>query len=181
VSDHHHTQIPYAGEAVSTAIDCAISLDSNAASVNAGAAFPSPDRRHAVAENSLKLWFLQTLDPGSVALWLTTALVTGLIAGQWIWLSRQRPEPLLLQPATRSDTFQLDINAASWVEWIQLPGIGPNLANRIIADRRLNGPYRNPADLQRVSGIGPETLQRLGSALTIRHENSNADIERSFR
>ncbi|MFM7058398.1 MAG: ComEA family DNA-binding protein [Planctomycetota bacterium] len=141
----------------------------------------SADALQGWPENALKRWLLQTLDPGSVALWLTTALVTGLLLGQWIWLSRQRPEPLLLTPAPRSDAFQLDVNSASWVEWIQLRGIGPNLANRIIADRRLHGPYRTPDDLQRVPGIGPETLQRLGSALTIRHENSNAEIERSLR
>jgi len=126
----------------------------------------------AAPDNTLAAWLLQRLNPGSVILWLTTALVLGLLGGQWIWLSSQRPEPLLIIPAARSTDFELDINTATWVEWVQLRGIGPNLANRIVADRRLRGPYRSPADLQRVSGIGPETLQRLDSALTIRHEHS---------
>ncbi|MFM8477033.1 MAG: ComEA family DNA-binding protein [Planctomycetaceae bacterium] len=168
---------------MSTMIDCGISLNPDGAAAGAAAGWTPPDPVSipAPSANPLTRWFLQTLDPATVALWLTTALVTGLMAGQWIWLSRQRPEPLLLQPAPRADAFTLDINSASWVEWMQVRGIGPNLANRIVADRRLRGPYRTLADLQRVSGIGPDTLQRLGSALTIRHENTNAPVESSLR
>jgi competence ComEA-like helix-hairpin-helix protein len=172
-----------AGHAMSTIIDRGISIDPDAATAGAATGWTAPNSISSPAPpvNPLTRWFLQKLDPATVALWLTTALVTGLMAGQWIWLSRQRPEPLLLRPAPRADAFTLDINSASWVEWMQVRGIGPNLANRIVADRRLRGPYRTLADLQRVSGIGPDTLQRLGSALTIRHENSNAPVESSFR
>jgi competence ComEA-like helix-hairpin-helix protein len=134
----------------------------------------------AMPDNAFTGWLLQRLNPGSVMLWLTTAVVLGLLGGQWIWLSSQRPEPLLIIPAARSTNFELDINSATWVEWVQLKGIGPNLANRIVADRRLRGPFRSPADLQRVSGIGPETLQRLDSALTIRHEHAITANEAGF-
>jgi competence ComEA-like helix-hairpin-helix protein len=133
-----------------------------------------------IPDSALTRWLLQRLTPGSVILWLSTAVVLGLLGGQWIWLSNQRPEPLLIIPAARSTDFELDINSATWVEWVQLKGIGPNLANRIVADRRLRGPYRSPADLQRVSGIGPETLQRLDSALTIRHEHSITENETAY-
>jgi len=168
---------------MSTPVNCGISLQPDGATAGAAVGWTPPDPLSISAPsiNPLTRWFLQTLDPATVALWLTTALVTGLMAGQWIWLSRQRPEPLLLRPAPRADAFTLDINSASWVEWMPVRGIGPNLANRIVADRRLRGPYRNLADLQRVSGIGPDTLQRLGSAFTIRHENSNNTSESAFR
>jgi competence protein ComEA len=57
--------------------------------------------------------------------------------------------------------FQLDINRATWVEWMQLEDIGETLARRIVADRVANGPFRSIDDLNRVSGIGPKTLEAI--------------------
>jgi competence protein ComEA len=42
-----------------------------------------------------------------------------------------------------------------------LPGIGPELAQRIVADRQARGPFRRVEDLRRVRGIGPKTLERM--------------------
>lgn len=80
----------------------------------------------------------------------------------------------MLDRGERGAEFQLDINSATWVEWMQLDGVGPALANRIVADRRLHGSYRSISDLQRVPGIGPQTLHRLRPALTIRHDHTIA-------
>lgn len=55
-------------------------------------------------------------------------------------------------------TYQLDINTASWVEWMQLEGIGETTARRIVADREENGPFSSITDIQRVKGIGPKTF-----------------------
>ena len=40
---------------------------------------------------------------------------------------------------------------------MRLPGIGEELANRIITAR----PYKTPQDLLKVSGIGPTTLKKI--------------------
>jgi competence protein ComEA len=48
----------------------------------------------------------------------------------------------------------LDINTASESELVQLPGVGPSLARRIVEYRTANGPFQMPDDLQNVSGIG---------------------------
>jgi competence protein ComEA len=61
------------------------------------------------------------------------------------------------QPAT----FQVDVNQAAWPELALLPGIGPELAQRIVADRQARGPFRRVEDLRRVRGIGPKTLERM--------------------
>lgn len=42
-----------------------------------------------------------------------------------------------------------------------LPGVGPALADRIIADREANGAFATVGDLDRVKGIGPRMLERL--------------------
>lgn len=49
---------------------------------------------------------------------------------------------------------KLDVNSASAAELEALPGIGPTIARRIVADR----PYRSVAELRRVSGIGVARL-----------------------
>lgn len=62
-------------------------------------------------------------------------------------------------PAVRVEVEALpvDLNAASLAELDGLPGIGPVLAERIVAGR----PYRRLGDLDRVKGIGPKKLAAL--------------------
>ncbi|HSQ59233.1 MAG TPA: helix-hairpin-helix domain-containing protein [Acidobacteriota bacterium] len=55
----------------------------------------------------------------------------------------------------------LDPDRASAADWERLPGIGPALAARIVADRAARGPFGGPEGLARVKGIGPRTVERL--------------------
>ncbi len=57
--------------------------------------------------------------------------------------------------------FQVDLNSATWQELVLLPGVGGTLAMRIIQSRNEEGPFTDVADLLRVPGIGPATLDRL--------------------
>lgn len=61
----------------------------------------------------------------------------------------------------------LDVDRASTADWIRLPGIGPSLAARIVADRQARGPFAAPEGLLRVPGIGPKTLQKIRPFLSI--------------
>lgn len=63
-------------------------------------------------------------------------------------------------------TNRIDIDVASADEIEQLPGIGPSLARRIVADRNANGPFGCLAALDRVKGVGPALLARLDSLAT---------------
>lgn len=54
-------------------------------------------------------------------------------------------------------TEKIHVNKASRDQLMRLPGVGEVTANRIIEGR----PFRKPADLTRVSGIGEATLKRL--------------------
>ena len=60
----------------------------------------------------------------------------------------------------------VDLNRADAEELELLPHIGPTLARRIVDDRAARGPYARPADLARVRGIGPRTLETLGPLVT---------------
>lgn len=62
----------------------------------------------------------------------------------------------------------VDLNAADTVALEQLPGIGPVLAQRIVAHRDRHGPFHRLEDLLQVEGIGPRLLDRLRERVVIR-------------
>lgn len=58
----------------------------------------------------------------------------------------------------------IDVNVADAGLLERLPGIGPALAARIVADREARGRFGSVADLDRVPGVGPATVARLEGA-----------------
>ena len=61
----------------------------------------------------------------------------------------------------RQYDFNIDINHATWVEWMQLPDVGEIMARQIVADRVKHGPFKGVEDLGRVRGIGTVTLDTI--------------------
>jgi competence protein ComEA len=67
-------------------------------------------------------------------------------------------------------TFPLDLDVASVHEIERLPGIGPQLALRIVQERERLGPFGGWEALDAVKGIGPslrrslDTLVRFSAA-----------------
>lgn len=55
----------------------------------------------------------------------------------------------------------VDLSEAPASELAILPSVGPSLAARIVADRARNGGFATHADLSRVRGVGPATLEAL--------------------
>ena len=55
----------------------------------------------------------------------------------------------------------LDLNAVDVQALQALPGVGPVLAERIVAYRRVHGPFRAAEDLLRVPGVGGKRWGRL--------------------
>lgn len=64
----------------------------------------------------------------------------------------------------------IDVNAASADTLRFLPGIGPALASRIVAERESGGPFADAADLQRVKGIGPRLAAKLAGRIAFTGE-----------
>ncbi len=61
----------------------------------------------------------------------------------------------------------VDINSATQSELEMLQGIGPAKAKAIIQYREKNGSFKSKADLEKVNGIGSETIKQLGDNITV--------------
>lgn len=61
----------------------------------------------------------------------------------------------------------IDINQASAEDFAKLPGIGPELARRIVAFRQKHGPFRRVEDLLAIRGIGPKKWRALRPYLRV--------------
>ena len=61
----------------------------------------------------------------------------------------------------------IDLNSATASELDALPGIGPVLAQRIVAHRDEQGPFRSVDQLDDVPGIGPTTFAELAELVTV--------------
>ena len=88
---------------------------------------------------------------------LSLVAIVGLaLCSGWAARGRHHDEsPISLHP------FQVDLNHAAVHELMLLPGVGPRTAQRILEDRKTNGPFLSLDDLQRVPGIGPKTIQEI--------------------
>ena len=61
----------------------------------------------------------------------------------------------------------VNINTASAAQLDTLPGVGASTAEKIVADREANGPFKTVEDLKRVSGIGDKKFAALADAICV--------------
>jgi len=89
-----------------------------------------------------------------------------LLAGIWgLWphvTLRFVPARLVVQTYAPEARPRVSLNRASRAELEALPGVGPALAERIIAHR----PYLRIDDLLQVPGIGPRLFARIAPLVT---------------
>ena len=60
-----------------------------------------------------------------------------------------------------------DINIMSKAQLVSLAGIGEILADRIVAYRENNGPFRTIEDLQNVEGIGEKKMEQIAGLVGV--------------
>ena len=123
---------------------------------------------------------LRRRDQGVAAALLAISLFV--IAGWGFWQVRlrgrmidiERAEPLAVD-------FKVDVNAAEWTELSLMPGIGPQLAKRIVAEREARGGFHKLTDLRQVRGIGVKTLEGMRPYLLPLSETAAKEGEKDGR
>jgi competence protein ComEA len=72
-----------------------------------------------------------------------------------------------------ADVEKININTATAEELMQLNGVGPKYAARIIAYREKFGPFKTPEDLMQVSGIGQKTYKKNQAIIIVEEPQDN--------
>ena len=67
-----------------------------------------------------------------------------------------------------SKETRININEASRSELMKLEGVGPAMADRIIAHRNARGPFKRVKDLEKVDGVPPAIVERNADRLSVK-------------
>lgn len=127
---------------------------------------PAGSEDHAHTELAIReLGTFRTLDEhtltcvfGVVAVWLLVWLTARISVGGWV--SVDAPPAVDYQP-------MLDLNHCDWPALCLLPGIGPTLAQRIVARRDPLGGFTHLQQLRQVRGIGPRLIARMATRISL--------------
>src|SRR5262245_13070792 len=123
----------------------------------------------------------QAANPTSRSTQIASIVLLAMLAGLigWRWYSDRygvRPTE------TRSVAeVRIDLNKATKSELMQVPGIGPQLAERIVLDREERGQFRNVDELNRVNGIGDATLNKIRPWIAVQNAEELPKPERLTR
>lgn len=79
--------------------------------------------------------------------------------------ARQHSSPA---PLPASPGAVLDLNRATVEELLALPGVGPVIAERIVALRASRGRFADVAELEEVPGVGSKSLERIAPLVRVR-------------
>lgn len=124
----------------------------------------SPSRRHAQA-----------------ALAAFVLILVGLLVFR-TYSPRTHARPTEERPAVPSASRPVDLNTADRAELLQLPGVGPTVADAILAHRADRGRFDTVDDLTAVHGVGGKTLDKLRPLLTASSSSDTVDkLERKPR
>ena len=69
----------------------------------------------------------------------------------------------------------VDVNTASPALLTHVAGVGPKLAEKIVAHRDEHGPFRTRASLRQVSGLGPKAFEQAAGFLRVRDGEESLD------
>jgi len=76
----------------------------------------------------------------------------------------------MICPVSAQEQGKININTATVEELVQLDRVGPRYAEKIIAFRQENGPFRSIDEITNVDGIGPSTYEQIKALITVADE-----------
>ena len=69
--------------------------------------------------------------------------------------------------ATAAPAGKVNLNTATVTQLVDLPGIGPALAGRIVEHRQKNGAFKSVEDVMAVRGIGERNFAKIQGFLSV--------------
>src|ERR1700752_3027194 len=94
----------------------------------------------------------------------TTVIAMALMVMPWTAVAADKAASASGRTSTVSTTVgsdaKVNINTASAKELMALKGIGAKVAERIVAYRDANGPFKKAEDLKKVEGVGKGLWER---------------------
>jgi competence protein ComEA len=97
--------------------------------------------------------------------WVSLIVTAGIVAILLVPIAA--PQSGKGKSSPRSKPVVLDINRATTTDFEKLPGIGPELARRIVAYRKGHGPFRRVEDLLAIRGMGEKKWQAVRPYLKV--------------
>jgi competence ComEA-like helix-hairpin-helix protein len=88
------------------------------------------------------------------------------------------PEENEQERQSEQEQTLLDINTATAEELTRLTGIGPQLAQRIVAYREERGPFILPEEIVSINGIGPNTYEQFAGDISAKIPKTLPDEEK---
>ncbi|MFB3920294.1 MAG: ComEA family DNA-binding protein [Terriglobia bacterium] len=82
-------------------------------------------------------------------------------------IAQQNPEAPNAAKVAEPAAIVVDINRATAEDFTKLPGIGPELARRIVTFREKHGPFKRVEDLLAIRGIGRKKWKVIRPSLKI--------------
>ena len=73
--------------------------------------------------------------------------------------------------------LQININTADLVDLEKIPGIGPEIARRIIEYRTNHGQFLSLDDLSKVKGIGDKKLEMMKDYIIVQDQRPKTEID----
>lgn len=101
-------------------------------------------------------------------------LAAGLIGWRW-YADHHGTRPTDLH---RDLGHRVDLNRATKAELMQIPGVGPALADRIVAHRDARGKFASVEELRDVHGVGDATLGKLRPWMTVHPADADPEPPR---
>ena len=143
--------------------------------VHVTGAVQRPDVYHLAPGSIVKDALIQAGGPALDADLSRTNLALELHDQQQVYIPRQGEATTTSDPSGQSPTIgstaspasKININTASVEELAALPGIGPQLAQRIVDHREQHGPFTDIRQITQVSGIGDKIFERIKDRITV--------------
>jgi competence protein ComEA len=73
--------------------------------------------------------------------------------------------------------YRIDLNRADRAELLQVPGVGPRMAQRIEDYRSQHGPFQSVGELRQVQGIGPTRLETFRPWISVLRTSTDSAAE----